>query len=362
MAGERQESTWVIHPSLWFDAVCLIPLLAGLPFYTSRHEDDARWWQERFASVAGPQARDAVSVLREEIADRAAKPLPAFLALWTSPAATLAGGAAESLDGLIAAVADPELLVSAMRDGSARWNEADDRLFRSIRPALLTVLESLRAAGLAGWWTEHAAGDLGRRCGELSESFAAYDLVPLVERHTGVSFDARAVELCVLRWAAPHGIRVTGTRFLTDIRYDADRVLNIAVHELLHPPWPKGHPVKDRLDALAADPFLAARFAGRDPAAGYNTWSGYAEEDAAQALDQFLNDQLELNTRGDPVTRWTTADDGMHVVALLLHDALRRGGYDPAEGRYADFLARALSDQTTWPRDLEARYLELTAG
>ena len=43
MPGERQDGRWVIHPSLWFDAVCLIPLLAGLPFYTSRHEQDARW-------------------------------------------------------------------------------------------------------------------------------------------------------------------------------------------------------------------------------------------------------------------------------------------------------------------------------
>jgi len=362
MVGERQESRWVIHPSLWFDAACLIPLLAGLPFYTSRHEHDARLWQERFASIAGPQARDGVSVLREEVTNQAVKPLPAFLALWTSPAARPAGGAAESLDGLIAAVAEANLLVSAMRDGSPHWNEADDRLFRSVRPALLAVLEGLRATGLADWWTEHAADDLGRRCGELSESFSAYDLVPLVEEHTGVSFDTRAVELCVLRWAAPHGIRVTGTRFLTDIRYDADQVLNIAVHELLHPPWPKGHPAKDRLDALAADPFLAARFAGRDPAAGYNTWASYAEEDAAQALDQFLNTQLGRNTRGDPVTRWTEADGGMHVLALLLYDTLRRGGYDPAAGTYADFLARALPDASIWPRDLEARYLALTSA
>ena len=324
MAGERQDGRWVIHPSLWFDAVCLIPLLAGLPFYTSRHEQDARWWQERFSSIAGQQARGGVSVLRHEIADRAVRPLPAFLALWTSPAAASSDRAAECLDGLIAAVADPELLVSAMRETSPRWNEADDRLFRSVRPALLAVLEGLRAAGLADWWTEHAEDDLSWRCDELRESFAAYDLVPLVEHHTGVSFDARAVELCVLRWAAPHGIRVTGTRFLTDIRYDANRVLNIAVHELLHPPWPKDHPVKGRLDALAADPFLAARFAGRDPAAGYNTWASNAEEDAAQALDQFFNTQLGRNTRGDPVTRWTTADGGMHVLALLLYDTVRR--------------------------------------
>jgi hypothetical protein len=359
--GEQQDSRWVIHPSLWFDAVCLIPLLAGLPFYTSRHERDAREWQERFAAVTSQHTRDGLGVLRDEVADQAAKPLPAFLALWTSPAVGLSDGSAGGLDGLIAAVEDPELLTSAMRERSPRWNEADDRLFRSIRPALLAVLEGLRAAGLAQWWAEHAAHDLWRRCGELNESFACYDLVPMVEECTGVPFDARTVELCVLRWAAPHGIRVTGTRFLTDIRYDADRILNIAVHELLHPPWPTGHPVKGRLDALAADPFLAARFAGRDPAAGYNTWSGYAEEDAAQALDQFLNDRLGRNTRGDPVTRWTEADGGMHVLALLLYDILQRGGFDPAADSYADFLARALSGANIWPRDFEARYRELTA-
>jgi hypothetical protein len=356
------ESPWVIRPSLWFDAVCLIPLLAGLPFYTSRHEQDARWWQERFSSAAGPQARDGVSVLRCEVADRAAKPLPAFLALWTSPAAGPSDQAGESLDGLVAAVADPELLASAMRDGSPHWSEADERLFRSVRPALLAVLEGLRAADLAGWWAEHAADGLRRRCGELQRSFAGYDLVPLVEHHTGVRFDTRTVELCVLRWAAPHGIRVTGARFLTDVRYDADLVLDIAIHELLHPPWPPGHPVRDRLDTLAADPFLAARFAGRDPAAGYNTWAGYAEEDAAQALDHFLSARLGRDSRGDPVVRWTTADGGMHVLALLLYDVLRRGGFDPAAGSYADFLARALADPGTWPRDLQARYRELTAG
>ena len=90
-------------------------------------------------------------------------------------------------------------------------------------------------------------------------------------------------------------------------------------------------------------------------------WASYAEEDAAQALDQFLNTQLGRNTRGDPAARRTAADGGMHVLALLLYDTVRRGGFDPAAGSYADFLARALSGVSTWPRDLEARYLELTA-
>jgi hypothetical protein len=51
----------------------------------------------------------------------------------------------------------------------------------------------------------------------------------------------------------------------------------------------------------------------------------------------------------------------MHVLALLLHDALQHG-FDPGACRYADFLDRALGDGHTWPGDLRARYLELTAG
>ena len=156
----------------------------------------------------------------------------------------IGGTAADCLDDLVTAVADPELLACAMRETSPHWNEADDSLFRSVRPALLAVVRDMRAAGLAEWWAEHAEDDLRSRCDELYQSFAGYDLVPLVEQCTGVSFDARAVDLCVLRWAAPHGIRVTGARFLTDARYGADTVLNIAVHELLHPPWPPGHPVQ----------------------------------------------------------------------------------------------------------------------
>ena len=130
-----------------------------------------------------------------------------------------------------------------------------------------------------------------------------------------------------------------------------DRVLNIAVHELLHPPWPPGHPVKDSLDALAGDPFLAARFARRNPVAGYNTRDRYAEEDAAQALDQFLNTRLGRNSRGDPATRWTTADGGMHVLARLLYDTLQSGGFRP-QGRQ---LRRFPRPRTLGPTHLARR-------
>ena len=351
-------SGWTIRPSLWFDALCLIPLVAGVPFYTSRHVDDAQWWQRRFSADAA-HASDALAVLRREITERAGKALPAFLALWTSPAAVSSDGSESCLEPLIEAVRDPRLLASAMRETSDHWSNADEQLFDRVRPALVQVLVGLRDAGLAEWWEESARPHLERRCAHLRRELSSYDLVPLVEHHTGAPLAARQVELCVLRWAAPHAIRVTGVRFLGDVRYHTSLLLNNAVHELLHPPWPANHPVKGVLDGLSEDPFLANRFAARDRDAAYNTWSAYAEEDAAQALDQWLLSRLRQAQR-DPASRWSIADNGMHVLALLLHDALVRGGFDADRESYPDFLLRALADGSLWPDNLETRYLELT--
>ena len=104
------------------------------------------------------------------------------------------------------------------------------------------------------------------------------------------------------------------------------RVLNIAVHELLHPPWPQGHPVQDTLDALAADPFLAARFAGRDPDAGTTPGPATPRKTRPKRSTSSSIPACDATPEETPVTRWTTADGGMHVLTLLLHDTSRRGG------------------------------------
>lgn len=359
-------SGWSIHPSLWFDSLCLIPLLAGMDFYTSRHVEDSQFWQSRFDANADNSVREALAELKDRIATEAGKPLPAFLTLWCSPTAPPASTdkpglqvAQEELDGVINAVAQPELLPQLMRQGSAHWNIKDEELFRSIRPALGIVLGWLRDEGLATWWVDNVLGALEDRCQALAAELSAYDIVPIVERRTGIDLKTSEVEVCLLRWAAPHAIRVTGVRFLTDVRYPATIVLNNSVHELLHPSWPDGHVISSQLFDLQADTFLAEKFAQRPPEAGYNDWRGYVEEDAAQALDQWINEKLELAQ--DPVSRWAAADGGMHVLALLLFDLLKRGNFGDTEETFADFLSRALTDTKLWPDDLGARYAVLTA-
>ncbi|MGC1184748.1 MAG: hypothetical protein WBA31_06300 [Candidatus Dormiibacterota bacterium] len=356
ITSEQPADKWVIRPSLWFDSLCLIPLLADIPFYTSRHIEDVAWWQDRFASAASERAREDLVYLRSQVTDRAGKPLPAFLALWTSPLAT---SPLQSLDELISALDKPDRLAQRMREISDHWSGGDEQLFLTVCGSVRSVLTALRDLGLFDWWATSAEPLLQRRCAELTKALGSYDLVPLVERHTGIALPSRKVELCVLRWAAPHAIRVTGVRFLGDVRYSEQVILSNALHELLHPPWPNDHPATRALLGMATDPFLQQRFTARNPDAGYNTWEGYIEEDAAQALDQVLATGLGMATK-DPVSRWTEADDGLHVLALLLHDTLQRGGFEPGLESYADFLARALTDEQLWPKDLEMRYLELT--
>jgi hypothetical protein len=343
-----ESDRWHWHPSAAFDALCLLALLADIPFYVSRHADDARQWQGRLREAGGRALPESLDLLRRRVNDEAGKPMPAFLALWVSPAI----GPDDGLDlgRVIGLLADGDALPGMMRQRSAHWNSSDDALFREIQPALETALRGLLDLGYASWWERHARPALLARCGELARELADTDVIALVQANTGLDLGSDHVEVCVLRWAAPHAIRVTGVRFLADIRYDSSITLANAVHELLHPPWPAGHPVKDQLDDLARDPFLAAKFGARDPAAGYNSWAAYAEEDAAQALDQYLIEKLGC-ARADARTRWTTADGGMHALAWLIYDALTGAGaaFEPRRESYADFLQRVVSDRLQRP-------------
>ena len=100
---------------------------------------------------------------------------------------------------------------------------------------------------------------------------------------------------------------------------------------------------------MASDPFLERSLASRKAEFGCNTRKGYLEEDAAQALDQLLATGLGLPPKAS-VTRWLEADDGLLMLALLLHDVVQRGGFAPDQESYADFLARAFNNDRLWAK------------
>src|SRR5207248_1585199 len=66
---------------------------------------------------------------------------------------------------------------------------------------------------------------------------ARRDIVPLQEKMLGFPLEDRSITVYLVHFARPHGIKVTGNRFLTEAELAPEIVLRTAIHEMMHPPF-----------------------------------------------------------------------------------------------------------------------------
>jgi hypothetical protein len=145
-----------------------------------------------------------------------------------------------------------------------------------------------------------------------------------------------------LAYSEPHGIRITGLRFLTHESYPFKIVLHNAIHEPMHPPYNASDPrVRKAIDLLSNDPLIEDKVKHHDPSFGYNTAAGYIEEDSVQALEQIIAEQFGVAR--DARDYWKEQDGGMHVLAAAIYSgykaALQRG-----PETYSDWFVHAVED------------------
>lgn len=134
---------------------------------------------------------------------------------------------------------------------------------------------------------------------------------------------APEIDITVLLFSKPHGIKVKGQRFLQSADYDVPTTVQIAAHGLLHPPIPMEGPAA--LKALAVfgrDPLIPRIATEHDPRWAYTTAEGLFNEDLCRALDQIVSE--ELGVWRNPADRWRKADDGIHVMAAGFYGLLRQ--------------------------------------
>lgn len=100
--------------------------------------------------------------------------------------------------------------------------------------------------------------------------------------------------------------------------YPFSIVLHNAIHEPTHPPYDYGDPtVKAAIDLLGKDPLIADKVQHHDTSFGYNTASGYIEEDSVQALEEIVSEQFGVGH--NPCQYWQQQDGGMHVLAAAIY-------------------------------------------
>jgi hypothetical protein len=327
-ARPAPRTRWTIRTSEGFDAYCFLQPLSGKPFYTRYYETELAAFKPRLPK----EALDALASLHAE-SDATGSLLGPNLCTIGS------GGPDGTLGEAIGAVERAETVLLAPLKAGPYWDADGWAQFMRGRERLLLVLKALQAADFAAFRRTCIGPREAARISDLSARVAGLDVIAEQERLLGHPL-APTIEVVLLWFSKPHGIRIQGQRFLTHIDYPDSIVLRNAAHEILHPPFPMDGPAaKAALEVLGRDALFTRIVAEHDPAFGYNSLEGVLNEDMVQALEQIVSERLGIAE--PPRQRWREADSGMHVLAAGLYGLLKADGYDRTGGDIARWTRAA---------------------
>jgi hypothetical protein len=342
-AAAAIRTKWVVRGSEGFDALSFLSPLSGDPFYLDYYKDAVA----EFAPRMPAEAMATLKAIKGQ-AEKAKILLSPFLDVRFSAASD------RSIDDLLASASDPDARILPAFRASPYWDSTDPSdwpQFKAALPAVASVLQAMKAAGFAQF--RRAIVDPKQaRMDELRSKLAAFDPVAGAELYTGRKFDP-TIEIILLEFCKPHGIKVIGQRFLSAIDWDDDVHIRTAGHEILHPPldresraWTAALAVLDR------DPLLARIVKEHDPKFGYNSLDGIFEEDMVSALDQLIAERFGVAR--NPRERWSQVDGGMHVLSAALYGLMKQDGYARTGGNLEQWLLRQARSGALAPRSLHA--------
>lgn len=330
LADAPIRTRWKVRGSEGFDALCFLGPLSGKPFYADYYRAELAVILPRMS----PAAMEAMATV-QAMADTAK-----FL-LGPGLCNILSARPDDSLDAVIASLRDAESVIApVVRTGENALDDEDWSAFMGVRPLVLIVLEGLREAGFPALRSQFLGARLIARIPALEATLAGYDVIAEQERLLGRPFDDASLEVILLHFSKPHGIKVRGQRFLTHHDYPDEIVLRNAAHEMLHPPFDmEGPTARLVLQTLESDPLLARVVAEHNPAFGYNSLAGLLNEDCVQALEQIVSERLGFAR--PPGEYWRRQDEGMHILAAALYGLLKADGYDRTGGDFEAWMVRA---------------------
>jgi len=320
---------WKVRPSEGMDAIAFLGPLSGKEFY-------ARYYGDELAAFKPKLPADALEALASLHADADA----AGSLLWPGLTLIFSGGPTDSLDDILASLAKAETVLKPSFAASTYWDEPDWNRFIAGRERLAKVLNALKAADFTGFRHGLIDAPLARRTAELDTLLSKLDVISEQQRLTGRKFDPE-IDIDLLWFCRPHGVKVQGQRFLTHVGARDQVVVLTAAHEMLHPPFDMKGPVAMAcLDVLGKDPLFTKILAEKDKGTGYNSLEGILNEDTIQALDQIIQERLGYVYK-PAAERWTNGDQGMHVLAAGIYGLLKAEGYDRTGGNLEAWMLAA---------------------
>jgi hypothetical protein len=324
-------TNWQLEPSLKYDTLCLLNTLSGDPYYLHYYKAE----YDNFHSLFRPEEQAAFAQLKHVIKDEGHGIVSARLTLYYSVVDD------ETLPEMIRTAHDSAVMETALRKTSY-WSADSWQNYEAARPALEVALRALDRVGFPAYWAANARPKIEKRIAEISVELPKYNIIPVIEGYLGFPLPSHTITVYLLAYSEPHGIRITGLRFLTHVSYPFSIVLHNAIHESMHPPYHEDDPkVREAIDLLGRDPLVIDKVQHHDPSFGYNMTAGYIEEDSVQALEQLVSEKFGVG-RG-ACQYWQEQDGGMHVLAVAMYTGYKQASSLTPES-FSKWFAQAVRD------------------
>jgi hypothetical protein len=319
---------WTVEPSLKYDAICALDMLSGDPYYLRFYQSE----YNRLAPLLTPAEKNDILELKRIIKDKNKGIVAADLAL------ILSVEPGDSLEDILIALNHPED-IRARLQATPYYSAANFAEFMEVRPYIIGAIRALKRIGFERDWAQNIRPKIDARAQQIEAQLVKYNIVPLQEQVLGHPLADNRIHVLLLYYSEPHGIKITGTRYLTHFSYGWDVVLHNAVHEMLHPPYDLRDPqTQTAVETLRRDSFLMDKVKHHDPSLGYNEFEGFVEEDCVQALEQIITDYLGL--KEDKRAYWRQQDYGMHVLGIGLYVLMQREHFMQRRETFPHFLQR----------------------
>ncbi|ABF41505.1 hypothetical protein Acid345_2504 [Candidatus Koribacter versatilis Ellin345] len=328
---EHHETRWDVRPSLKYDALCALNVLSGDPYYLKFYQAD----YDRLAPKFTPAEKAEFVALKRIIKDQNKGIISADLAL------ILSVEPGDSLDDMLVALDKPNDIRERLKQ-TPYYSAPNFTEFMQVRPHAIAAIRALKRVGFDEDWSQHIRPQIMAKAPQIEKQLVQYNIVPLQEQVLGHALPDNRIEVDLLYYSQPHGIKITGTRFLTHFEYPFDIVLHNAVHEMMHPPYDLKSPATvQAIESLRHDAFLMDKVKHHDPSYGYNEFEGFVEEDCVQALEQTITQSMGM--KEDEREYWRIQDGGMHVLAIALYELMQRERFMELRESFPHFLRRMVA-------------------
>jgi hypothetical protein len=322
---------WDLRPSFMFDTLCALNFLSGDKYYLDFYRAD----YDRLSPLLRPKERAAFVSLKNRIKDQYGGIISAQLALYFSATD------AESLDDMTRVVKDSSTMQKRLKTTSY-YSEDGWKVYEESRGDLEAAFKALKRIHFEADWEQQIRPRIEKSRAAFMQDLPRYNVIPRIESVLGAPVPSNKITVYLLYYSQPHGIKITGTRFLTHYSYPFRIVLRNAVHEMMHPPYDLAHDpeLHTALQSLRSDAFVMDKVEHHDRSYGYNTLEGLEEEDSVQALEQIVAEQFGLG--GDPHRYWKQQDGGIHVLAVALYCLMTQQHFAESHESFSVFLKRVL--------------------